>query len=213
MNTPVTNTRLRRCRLQHLETGRIIDCNSIVKFCRKAKLDETARYHISPILNGTRREYKGWFNPDYLNQKVALTDIYGNQYQPIAVAELMERGLSSPTISRLIRGKPIASRRLAPADKPFNGALQPRGWKVAQYVFQLTTPNRPGRPALVQGSNLTQIAADLGYTHPSNLYPLLYGLRKSIKVGPDHRLFLLSVRTEPKVSMPGLELVTSETAA
>lgn len=205
---PNRKGKLRRCHLQHLVTGRVINVGSIATFCRKAKLKGNAKLHITPVLEGKRWSYKGWFKPDTLKQEVALADVYGNQYDPVKVQTLIEdHGLTVHGLKRILRGQFYGTRRLTRADTPVQGLLKPRDWRVAEYVFKKQRPNRRGAPEIHRGSCLTQLAKDLGLSHPGSLYPLLYGWRSKVSAAGKGTITLVDVQTERKVAVPELEVV------
>ena len=200
----------RRCHLVHLRTGREINVRSITAFCQKARLKGNAHLHISPILDGKRLQYRGWVDPKRVNEKVSLTDVYGNQYKPVKVLDLIKQhGLKAGGLKRILSGKLLGTRRLSLAANPVEGELKPRDWRVTEYVFRERDLKRGGTPRVFRGPVLKDLAAQIG-VDSSNLYPLLYGWRKRMKTGPYRHIEVVEVKTEKKIAVPELEVIGHE---
>ena len=73
---------MRAVKLLNYKTGKIISTKSIVSFCKRAHLFKNAKYHITPILSGSRLHYKGWCLPrnKFLRASIVICDVYGNEY-------------------------------------------------------------------------------------------------------------------------------------
>jgi hypothetical protein len=197
---------VRRCHLMHLHTGRVINVRSITAFRRKARLRGSDHLHITPVLDGQRLQHKGWVLPERVNRKVALTDVYGNQYRPVKVLDLIKQhGFKARGLKRILSGGLFQTRRLALSDSPIKGVLSPRATKVTEYVFRQRDASQPGRPRVYRGAVLKDIAAQMG-VESSRLYPLLYGWSPRIRMSEHVTIEAVAARVEPKVAEPSLPL-------
>jgi hypothetical protein len=168
-------TRLRPCHLVHIE-GRSIRAKSIAEFCDKAGLKETHnRLHVSPVLNGERTSFKGWYRPEFLARKVELRDVYGN-VTTHAVRDLIRNNrMKVTTIRRLLDGskKSGLDSRIMLADTPVNAIMSPRPVRITK--VKLTDGRK-----VYTGTSIPDAARKAGITNLAGLYSIAYGFRDDL---------------------------------
>lgn len=181
-NTP------RVCKLKNLYSGRLINASSITEFCRKAGfVGSNSKYHITPVLDGKRMSYKGWFVPSTLDKPLALKDVFGNYYDTNIQEILRRKKLSSIAIKRLVNGRTF--RGICSADKDTSHIIPPRAFKVDSYVFQDHTGE------IFQGNTLQEVA-DCAGIHLQGAYNLVHGIQDQVK-----GVFLKCVKTHQRQSL------------
>ena len=116
----------RPCVLEHVKSGRVVEADSIVRFCQKAGIPKS-RYHITPILDGTRPTHKGWYLPAFLDRTLHLRDIYLNEYS-MSVRQWIKSGHSGGQAYRLLNGSKRTEMcsRLMLAETPVDAKMVPR---------------------------------------------------------------------------------------
>lgn len=169
--------RERLCVLENIDTGKIVTTHSISDFCREsglAKLNPNARYHITPILDGDRPSYKGWFLPETLKKVIKLRDLYDNVYE-MTVKEWIQKHGTAGSALKLLTGtkKFISNNRLTLASSPIDRFLQPRTHKITGVT--LVKGNR-----IVRGKSMCEVAEKLGVA-PVTVYEAGYGFRDNVE--------------------------------
>lgn len=161
----------RPCTLERLDTGRRIRAKSIVEFCRKARMKGgNHRFHITPVLNGTRAHHKGWYLPKTLNTVLDIRDVYGNVRSLTVRDWITKHDLSVSAASRLLSGaRHSVHGGIMLASSPDKAIIKPR----ADYTTLVTIQKGAHK---VSAPTISQAAAKAGL-HPHSLYPVAYGLR------------------------------------
>ncbi len=173
----------RTCELEHPKSGRRIRAASIVEFCAKAGIPNS-RYHITPILDGSRLFHKGWYLPAFLDRVLDLKDIYGNVSQ-LTVREWVKRGHTAAQANRLLTGQTRSEKgsKIMLASTVVDSLLKPRDTMITQ--IKLTDGKR-----VFTGDSINAACQNAGLSQPGNVYQMAYGFRdearglrvKSVKV-------------------------------
>jgi hypothetical protein len=161
----------RRCHLQHIETGRVINVRSIAAFCRKARLGGNARYHITPVLDGKRLSYKGWYLPATLRRTLDLRDSYGNVYRGVTLRDWVVKHRKSPGSAR---------RLLSGARETVGGVTllsNPKATDLTRRAMTVTKVVLARGKHRVEADSVMEAAAKLGTTGASPIYDMVYGIR------------------------------------
>lgn len=168
----MAGTTPRPCALENIHSGRIIRASSLIGFCRKARLWGNSRFHITQVLNGARPSIRGWYPVGTLRRKIELADIYGNLYR-LPLKTLIKRyGMHPSSITGLLDGRKRVFRNLTAMDRPIDGYLKPRGFRVTG----VTVTN--GRRT-IRAKNLTEAARRAGVCFTA-FHPLAYGLKEEV---------------------------------
>lgn len=160
--------------LQHAETGQIVNCPSIVAFCAEhvPNASTSDRYHVTPVLDGDRPSFKGWYLPETLAQVVKLRDIYGNVTSHTVRELLTTHGLPSTTVFHLLSGRKRSVNNLMLAETPVGTDLRPKQTKITEVTLI------KGR-RVVKGSSLPDAARKAGLA-TAGLYSAAYGFKESV---------------------------------
>jgi len=169
----------RRCVLQNVHSGRIIKADSIVEFCKEAGLKFPAQYHVTPVLDGARPSFKGWFLPETLAQTVDLKDVYGNEYKGVSVHDWLRRKSHAPALGKssilaLVRGqkKFIGTGKIALASTPIDSIIAPKAYRIKD--FAITDGEKTFR-----GKSIYDVARQAKLSAPY-VYSLAYGYREDV---------------------------------
>lgn len=157
--------------LEHIN-GRKLSAPSIVIFCERAKLKGNARYHITPVLDGDRPSYKGWYVPGYLSRAIEVRDVYGN-LSTVTVRDLLTKhGLKQTSVSRLLSGerRAVMGDRLMLAETKVDTTLAPRAIQTTK--VKLTDGKR-----VFTGRTIGEAARMAGVQPQQGLYATAYGFR------------------------------------
>ncbi len=177
--------------LEHAETGRVVKAPTILAFCEKAGLVGCSGVHITPILNGDRPSYKGWYRPDFLDQAFNLKDVYGNEVNTTVRDYIRKVGRKGAgQANRLLTGRKrtMMDCQVMLADTPVKQFIQPRSVKITN--VELTDGKR-----VFRGANLSEVARQAG-VNSSNLYHLAYGFREQA-----YGLRVKSITTEKRQAL------------
>ncbi len=169
----------RPCTLQNVHSGRIIKADSIVEFCKEAGLKFPAQYHVTPVLDGARPSFKGWFLPETLARKVDLKDVYDNEYKDVSVHDWLRRKSHAPALGKssifhLITGKKraIGGGKIMLASTPNDSPIRPKAYKIRSFV--ITNGKKT-----IHGTSILNAAKKAGL-NPSDVYSLAYGFRDQV---------------------------------
>lgn len=164
-------TTKRPCRLTHID-GRTISASSIADFCDKVGLSTVDRLHVSPVLDGQRMSFKGWYLPETLMRKVSLRDIYGNVMTHTIRALIQEDKIKPSSIRRLLAGdtKSVRNHRVMLADTPIKAKIAPNSLRITK--VKLKDGNR-----IYTGTSIPEVARKAGIGNLPALYSIAYGFR------------------------------------
>lgn len=162
----------RPCALENIHSGRIIRAPSLIEFCRKARLWGNSRFHITQVLNGARPSIRGWYPLGFLGRQVKLADIWGNEYRLSLKTLIKRHGMYPSSVTGLLDGRKRVFRNLTAVDRPIDGYLKPRDYRVTGVT--VTNGWRT-----IRAANLTQAARRAGICFTA-FHPLAYGLKEEV---------------------------------
>lgn len=180
----------RAVRLQHIDSATPVEYATIVEFCARHLPGKSDPYHVTPVLNGERPSFKGWYLPETLVREVQMRDVYGNLVS-FKVRDAKQYGLTPRTVCSMLRGKRDGAKqgRIALAD-----TVPARGLLPISKRPKITSVTLVKGKRVVTASSLPKVAIKAGIqTSIASVYAMAYGLRDEVR-----GFRLKAIKTEPR---------------